>query len=314
MNVKRVGVGFLVLFFLLITLGFSAAESGQTMKSKFALGRYPDFKIGILANNFIKPLPLSKDNMMKIIDWASLNGLSWIEIRDPRADLTYMECQELAAYAVSRKIEIIYALNIGFLDPQFAEVFARGCANASLFAGPRVIRTSAPGPEFTADPKKAAWTKEEFDKLIQIANNAANTAKLVGLQLVIEHAFETMQGDGTTTFGMVEIQTMGNSNIGSQYDTANFFAVSRTPVSPEKAKSYYERFANKTYYVHIKTSNREHKVTDITSDNELDLGVIFDILAKARINYLALEINQQAKFEDCEKNLLKSLDYLKNKF
>ena len=81
------------------------------------------------------------------------------------------------------------------------------------------------------------------------------------------------------------------------------------------AKGYFEKFANKTYYAHIKTcDSKDHKVTDVIQDNELDLGVIFDILAKAKINYLAIEIPQQAKFEDVEKNLLKSVDYLKSKF
>jgi len=283
-------------------------------ESKIVLKKYPDFKIGILANNFIKPLPLTKDNMKKIIDWTSENGFAWMEIRDPRADLTYAECKELAAYAVSKKIEIIYALNIGFLDPQFNEVFYRGCANALLFPGPKVIRTSAPGPEFNADPKKSTWTKEEFDKLIAVANNAANTAKLVGLDLVLEHAFEAMQGDGVTSFGMVEIQTKGNTNIGSQYDTANFFAVTRAPVSPEAAKGYFEKFAKKTQYVHIKTCGKDNVVTDVITDNVLDLGVIFDIVAKAKINYLGIEIPQQAKFEDVQTNLRKSADYLERKY
>jgi len=283
-------------------------------KAKIVLKKYPDFKIGILANNFIKPLPLTKDNMKKVMDWTSENGFAWMEIRDPRADLTYAECKELARYAVSKKIEIIYALNIGFLDPQFNEAFYRGCANAALFPGPKVIRTSAPGPEFNADPKKSTWTAEEFDKLLGVANNAANVAKLLGLELVVEHAFEAMQGDGVSSFGMVEIQTKGNTNIGSQYDTANFFAVSRAPVSPEAAKGYFERFAKKTYYVHIKTCGKDNVVTNSITDHVLDLGVIFDILAKAKVNYLGIEIPQQAKFEDVQENLRKSAAYLKSKY
>ena len=291
-----------------------ATDIDAAPKAKIVLKKYPDFKIGILANNFIKPLPLTKDNMKKVMEWTSENGFAWMEIRDPRADLTYAECKELARYAVSKKIEIIYALNIGFLDPQFNEVFYRGCANAALFPGPKVIRTSAPGPEFNADPKKSTWTAEEFDKLMGVANNAANVAKLLGLELVLEHAFEAMQGDGVSSFGMVEIQTKGNTNIGSQYDTANFFAVSRAPVSPEAAKGYFERFAKKTYYVHIKTCGKDNVVTDSITDHVLDLGVIFDILAKAKVNYLGIEIPQQAKFDDVQANLRKSAAYLKSKY
>jgi sugar phosphate isomerase/epimerase len=293
---------------------FLVADVDAAPKAKIMLKGYPDFKIGILANNFIKPLPLTKDNMKKVMDWTSANGFAWMEIRDPRADLTYAECKELARYAVSKKIEVIYALNIGFLDPQFNEVFYRGCANAALFPGPKVVRTSAPGPEFNADPKKSAWTAEEFDKLIGVANNAANVAKLLGLDLVLEHAYEAMQGDGVSSFGMVEIQTKGNTNIGSQYDTANFFAVSRAPVSPEAAKGYFEKFAKKTQYVHIKTCGKDNVVTDSITDNVLDLGVIFDVLAKAKVRYLGIEIPQQAKFDDVQANLRKSAAYLQSKY
>jgi sugar phosphate isomerase/epimerase len=305
---------FVSLLIVILCGAFIVTDIEAAPKEKIVLKKYPDFKIGILANNFIKPLPLTKDNMKKIMDWTSENGFAWMEIRDPRADLTYAECKELAAYAVSKKIEIIYALNIGFLDPQFNEVFYRGCANALLFPGPKVIRTSAPGPEFNTDPKKSTWTKEEFEKLIAVANNAANVAKSLGLDLVVEHAFEAMQGDGVASFGMVEIQTLGNTNIGSQYDTANFFAVSRAPVSAEAAKGYFEKFANKTRYVHIKTCGKDNVVTDVITDNVLDLGVIFDIVAKAKINYLGIEIPQQAKFEDAQTNLRKSAAYLKSKY
>ncbi len=308
---KRIFVALIGIVFCGTVMAADVAAAG---KEKIVLKKYPDFKIGILANNFIKPLPLTKDNMKKIMDWTSANGFAWMEIRDPRADLTYAECKELAAYAAKKKIEIVYALNIGFLDPQFDEVFYRGCANALLFPGPKVIRTSAPGPEFNADPKKATWTREEFGRILTVANNAANMAKLTGLDLVIEHAFEAMQGDGATAFGMVELQTKGNSNIGSQYDTANFFAVSRAPVSADAAKGYFEKFAPKTRYVHIKTCGANNVVTDSITDNVLDLGAIFDIVAKAKIRYLAIEIPQQAKFEDVETNLKKSVAYLKSKF
>jgi sugar phosphate isomerase/epimerase len=290
------------------------ADLDAASTAKIVLKKYPNFKIGILANNFIKPLPLTKDNMKKIMDWTSENGFAWMEIRDPKADLTYAECKELAAYAVAKKIEIIYAMGIGFLDPQFDEAFYRGCANAALFPGPKIIRTSAPGPEFSADPKKSTWTKEEFDKLIGVANNAANVARLLGLKLVIEHAFEAMQGDGSSSFGMAEIQTKGNTNIGSQYDTANFFAVSRAPVSPEAAMGYFEKFAKKTHYVHLKTCGKDQVVTDSITDHIFDLGVLFDILAKVKCNYLGIEIPQKAKFEEVQENLRKSVSYLKSKY
>ncbi len=278
------------------------------------LSKYPTLKIGILANNFYKPLPLGKDNLKKIFDWAAANGFSWVEIRDANGSLSLTDCRDLAAYADSKGIEIVYALGIGFLDPNFDVAFIRGISNALQFKGPKVIRNSAPGPEFTADPAKSAWTKEEFDKLIAVASKAADDAKKVGLRLVLEHAFEAMKGDGVKAFGMTEIQTMGSANIGSQYDTANFFAVSRAPVGPVEAKAYFEKFAGKTGYAHLKTSGADHKVTPVLGDNELDFGVFFDICAKARIDYLAIELPPQESFDECAANLQKSVEYLKSRY
>jgi sugar phosphate isomerase/epimerase len=299
---------------LAFTPNLFAQKKGARVQ-KITFKRYPDLKLGFLANNFYKPLPLGKDNLKKIFDWAVANGFWWVEIRDNNADLSYADCKELAAYAASKKLEIVYAMGIGFLDPKFNECFYRGVANAALFKGPNVIRTSAPGPEFNADPKKSTWTKDEFATLLPIANNAANIAKLAGLQLVIEHAFEAMAGDGVNSFGMEEIQTMGNSNVGSQYDTANFFAVSRAPVDAESVRLYFEKFAKKTGYAHLKTSDPStHKVTNVLGDNELDFETIFDIFANAGINYVAIELPPQAKMEDVAANLKASVAYLESKF
>ncbi len=291
------------------------AQKKSAAVKKIVLPNHPNIKLGFLANNFYKPLPLGKDNLKKIFDWAAANGFWWVEIRDTNADLSYADCKELAAYAVSKKIEIVYAMGIGFLDPKFNECFYRGVANAALFTGPKVVRTSAPGPEFTADPKKSTWTKAEFDVLLPIANNAANVAKLAGMQMVLEHAFEAMAGDGETSFGMEEIQTMGNSNIGSQYDTANFFAVSRAPVDADTAQLYFEKFGKKTGYSHIKTSDAAtHKVTPVIQDNELDFQIVFDHYAQIGLDYVAIEIPPQAKFEDVAQNLKDSVAYLKSKY
>jgi len=287
---------------------------GAKPKKVIALKKYPDFKLGFLANNFVKALPPSKDNLKKIFDWASAQGFSWVELRDAKGTLTYEEAKELAAYAAAKNIEVIYSFQIGLLDPKFNEIFYRACANAALFRGPRVIRTVVAGPEFQADPNKATWTKEEFDKLLDIANNAANIAKLMGLQFVVENTYESMQGNGTTTFGIADLFMKGNGNIGSQYDAANFFTLTRTRLTPEVAKGYFEKHANRTYYMHVKTSTKEHKSPAILSDSELDFGVIFDSLTKAKVRYLAVELPPQERFEDCANNLIKSIDYLKSKY
>ena len=65
---------------------------------------------------------------------------------------------------------------------------------------------------------------------------------------------------------------------------------------------------------HAKSSSKEHKSTDILEENELPFNVIFPLLSKDKVNYLALELNQQSKLEDCQSNLLKSIQFLKNNY
>ena len=115
--------------FLCVTLLGSSALAAD----KIVLKKYPDLKMGFLNVNFIKQWPLGVESAKKVIDFASEQGFSWIELRDPFATLTLAECKELATYAKQRDIEVAYAMNVGLLDPNFWEVFSRGLANAAVF-------------------------------------------------------------------------------------------------------------------------------------------------------------------------------------
>jgi sugar phosphate isomerase/epimerase len=281
---------------------------------KIVLKKYPDMKIGFTTQNFLKPLPVSLDNAMKLITWASDQGFAWIELRDPSADLTLAECKHLASYAREKKLEVAYALQVGLMDPAFWETFYRGVANAAVFDGPKTFRTLASGGEFAANPKKKAWTLGELYTVVMTANEAANIAKSMGIQYVAENAREPLKGDSITSFGTTEFFANGNSNLGWQMDTANFFSVSRVHTRPEDAKAFLEKYIDKLYYVHIKSSSKEHKSTNVLEENELPFDTILAILSKNKVHYLAIELNQQPKLEDCQDNLMKSVEFLKKNY
>ena len=286
---------------------------GAFAADKIVLPKYPELKIGFLNVNFIKQWPLGMENAKKSIDFANQNGFAWIEIRDPFAMLKLSECRELAAYAKAKGIEVAYAMNIGLLDSNFWEVFSRGLANAAVFEGPRTIRTAGPGMEFVNNEKKTHWTFAELQKAVETANQAANLAKMVGLQYVVENGVEALKGDGVSTFGTVELFGNANSNLGFQLDTGNFFIVSRVFSKPEDALAFIDKYGARTGYMHLKTS-KDHKIQMVIGDNELDFDKIFAVAAKNKMLYVGFELDQPPTLDEAVQNHLKSITYLKEKF
>ncbi|MCX5733796.1 MAG: TIM barrel protein [candidate division NC10 bacterium] len=305
---KRMSV-LITLFLCVALLGSSALAA-----DKIVLKKYPDLKMGFLNVNFIKQWPLGVESAKKVIDFANEQGFWWIEIRDPYATLTLAQDKELAVYAKQRDIEVAYAMNIGLLDPNFMEVFSRGLANAAVFDGPRTIRTAGPGLEFGNDPKKTFWTYLEIRRAISVANQAANMAKALGLQYVVENGVEPIKGDGMGYYGTVELFAGVNSNVGFQLDTGNFFCVSRVWTKPADAQAFIEKYAARMGYMHLKTSSPNHMVQQVLADNELDFDIIFAIASKAKMPYVGFELDQPATLEQAIENHKKSVEYLKGKF
>lgn len=283
-------------------------------EKQVVLNKYPQLKIGFTTTNFLKFLPVSLDNVKKMVDLASDMGFPWIELRDPSATLTYGECKQLAAYAENKKIEIGYALQVGLLDPTFWEIFSRGVANAKVFKGPRTIRTLAAGGEFGANPKKTAWNLDEFYKVVKRADKAGNMASTKGLRYVAENSFEVIKGDGLASFGLTEFFANANSNVYWQFDTANFFAVSRVYTPPEAARTFLEKHAKRMPYIHAKTSSPEHKALPYLTDNELDFGIIFEAMIKNKSYYVAIELVPGNTYEETVANHKKSVEYLLKKY
>ncbi len=307
---KRALVIGAILLFVAAVLGSSAMAA-----DKFVVQKYPTLKWGFLNANFAKPWPLGPESAKKSIDLAAELGFSWIEVRDPFGTLKLDECKALAAYADSKGIEIGYAMNVGPLDPNFWEAFSRGLANAAVFAkGPRAMRTAAAGLEFVADEKKTHWNFQEIQKLVATANQAANLARMMGVEYVVENGASALKGDGATTFGMVELFGMANSNLGFHLDTGNFFIGSRVYPKPEDAQAFVEKYGSRMGYVHLKGATADHKTQAVLAGNPLDFDAVFAIAAKNNRPYIALELDPLASLDEGIANHKKSIEYLKGKF
>jgi sugar phosphate isomerase/epimerase len=255
------------------------------------------------------------DNIKQMLDFADRQGFSFIEIRDPDASLTLRECEELAIYASQKDVEVIYAMASGLLNPDYWEIFSRAIANASIFNGPKVVRTGVCGVEFLNDKKKQYWTSVEFAMIVKNANKAASIAKISGLQFLIENGWEGLQGDGVTTFGTRELFSSNgvNENVGLQLDVANFFCSSRVPSKPDDVKMFVANSSSKIGYTHLKTS-KDHKPQQVLDGNELSFEIFFDLLQKQDKNYIVIELSQSTVLADVYENHIQSVDYLKKNY
>ena len=287
----------------LLALAFS--HGAIAADKPLSMAKYPTLKIGFTSAHFLKFLPVSLENVKTLIDYAKQQKLSFVEVRDPVATLSLKEAQAIAAYAAKKNIELIYAVNVGLMDPNFQEVYSRAIANAKAFGGSAVVRAAANGKEFDPDTKKW-WTAEEFATLVKIGNQAADQAKAFGLQFIVENGREGLQGDGQTTFGFADLfgDKGFNRNVGWQLDTANFFCVSREPADPQAVKAFFIKNAAKVGYMHLKTSV-QHVCQQALSDHELPFDAFFGPSAKVNMPYIAIELDA---------GKIGTLDELKGKF
>ena len=279
------------------------------------LSKYPQIKVGFTSWNFSRQMPVNVANAKKWLDYAADNGFAWMELRDPAASLSLADCKDIAAYARQRKVEVVYAIAVGPLDGNYWETFSRAVANAGTFDGPRVVRTSLPGQEFATDPKKTAWTKAEFSRVVDNVNRAADTAKMFGLQHAVENSSEILKGDGDSSFGTTEFLAAVNRNAGWQIDVANFFVNARVPVKAEDVRAFLDKFAERLVYAHIKTATPDNKPAPaLGNTNPLPFDAVFQAMAKTKTPYVAIEVPQPDSLDALYANMKQSVDFLRRNY
>ena len=302
-------------FSLLFVGVFAFVTQAVAADKPIRLAHYPELKIGFTSQNFSKWLPPNAENLKTIIDFASKKGFAFIELRDPKAELSLEDAQAVARYAKKKKVDVIYAMGVGALDDNYFEAFSRGLANAIALGGPKMVRTGANGNEMNVDPKKQYWTAEEFAKLVHNLNLAGNTAKAHGMTLYVENANEGLKGDGVANFGIVDLfgPKGVNANVGFQLDMANFFCVSRVENAPADVQAFFEANVARMGYSHLKTSIA-HKPQTFLNGNELPFEVYFAALARQGKAYVAIEHANADNLDEAYKNHQKSIDYLLKTF
>ena len=310
-NAMKKGKLFILIQLIVVNLILLIMTNCSTQKKKIVFTNYSNFKLGFTTQNFIGCLPVTPENTKMLLDYAANKGFSFIELRDPDAILTFEECSDIANYAREKEIEMAYSNQRGLLDPDFWNIFKKGVKNASAFTGPKTIRATLSGKNFTEDPGKVEFTRDEFTKSVEIANQAAQMAGEQGMQFVIENGNELFIESIDSIYGFESFFKQVNPNVDWQFDTGNPFANKNTYVNPDSVKQYLERHARQIKYDHLKSA-QNYKAQKILCKNDLDFNDIIKILSANNINFISIELLVDSVKNTVFENMDKSLDYLRS--
>ncbi len=264
----------------------------------------PPIAWGFTSQNFLGFIPPSLDAARSFLSDARLQGLQWIELRDPDAVLSLADCQELAAYAKLLGLEVNYSAQRGLLAGDLSVILPRAIANTACFNGPRTLRILA-----LRGSDAYGWTDDEFAAVLKQAKQAASMAAKQGVSLSIENADVALFGKSGAYRGMDDFFSQLDESILWQLDTANLF-LGPVAVSPNQAAAFIQRFASRVSYLHLKTAGAKTALP-ILADNPLAFGSILNLLAEHKRLYVVIELASDESPAAIKTNFQNGLLYLR---
>jgi len=297
---------FLTILFLIYSCDMKKEKKLLSFKD------YPNLKLGFSTQNFMKSMPLGVENLEEIIKYAAHEGYSFIELRDPEADLSLKECEKLAEIAESNDIEVIYEINTNLLAPDFLSIFNKALENTAVFQYPGIIRTIISTSEFASDENKKGWTEQELNQIVELADTCGKLAHERNLKFIVENANEAFFGKDTLYYGFADFFDR-TEHIGLQFDTANPFQnASRAKSNPDQVEKYLSTITERWLTTHLK-SGKDGVFQPVLEDNPLDLGKVLSLMSANNITYVAFELASVSDKKECFDNHSKSIDYLVEK-
>lgn len=271
--------------------------------------KYPGVKLGFSTQNFLTSMPVGVDNLKEIIDYASTEGYTFIELRDPSAELTPVDCKVLASHAKEKNMEVIYEIHKDLFNPDFITVFNRAVTNTIIFGKPGILRSILSWSEFVEDEGKTGWTQEELDFMTNLADSCAGIAKAQNVQLILENIIEPWFGN-EGGFGLSDFFG-ATSEVGLQFDTANPFLPScRGMADPEKVAKHLGQISGRWFTTHLK-SGKDGAFQPVLTENPMSYTRIFGLMSEHGITYAALELTGVQDKQQCFDNHAASIEYLR---
>ncbi len=280
--------------------------------SKHTFTNFPHLKLGFTTHNFTATTPVTEEEIVKFVDYAVENGFSWFELRDPHATLSLEECDKISTYAKKREVEIAYSNQRSFLDPDFFDIYQKGVENATLFAGPNIIRGHISGKLFDENPGKIGLNAEEFEEIINIVRKASTLAHKKGLSILVENGAEAFFIEDESIFGTAHFLDATQGIVDFQLDTANAFSGNKPYPNPDRLLDFVEKNISRLKYIHLKSS-KDGDALPYLQDSELDYERLFSMMSRAGIPYIAIELATVDSLEEVMHNHEKSILYLKEK-
>lgn len=291
----------------LITMIYSCQ---QTEDNKLSFANYDNLKLGFTTQNFINAITPSETSAKLFIDYAFENGYSWIELRDPDAELTFDECKYIAQYADLKNIEIAYCNQRSFLDTDFFKIFQKGVKNATAFKkGPKTIRALISGDLFNENPGKVALTKDEFDRLVAIAKKAAKIAKENGLTLVVENGAELIYTDGES-YGTQAFLDATDELVYLQPDVGNPFSGDKKHLTNEELQKFISDNISKIKYLHLKSAIDGNPLPYLDK-YAMDYDQLFSTMSANEATYITIELHALDNEDEVYNNQKRSIEFLK---
>jgi sugar phosphate isomerase/epimerase len=300
-----------MVFLLAVALVMVACNTRPEKKS-LVFKDYPNLKIGISTQNFLKALPLNVAGLTEVIDYASNEGYQFVEIRDQFVDLTNDDCKALAAVALEKKVDVIYVFNKNPLDTGYYRSFNKALANVMVFKGPGILRTLSSKSEFDTDPLKKGWTKEEFARLCRVSDSCALICKSKNIRFVFENSNEAFFGDSLTYFGLTDVLS-GTTNVGLQLDIGNLFrTTARVQNNPENVIRYLTVIGDRWVETHLKTVIGG-EVQPVLTDNPLPVEKVIELMGKTNVQFVTIELPALENKQQCIDNHSISIKFLRDK-
>ena len=330
------------------TLFVLLLASCRQQPQRLSFTKYPDLQIGFSTQNFQKALPVNVPNLMDFIDYASTEGYQFIELRDNLATLTPEECTQLGDHAKSKKIDVIYEIQVNPLDTTFAKVFDKALANTLLFPGPGILRSLVSQSEFDADSTKKGWSKDELTRLAHLLDSCAAIAKEKKVQLIVENMNEPFFGDSSaatsstpastttapasatsipasatsasasTTAAPTPVYGLNNlftstTIVGLQYDIGNAFRnSSRKKADPAQVAQWLPTLGPRWVTSHLKTLQQGTSQPFLT-DNPMPVEEVVRLMGQQHAKYATIELLPVTDKQACYDNHAKSIRFLKDR-
>lgn len=300
---------FILLTFSVLLISCNSSSARKTLTYK----NYPNLKMGFSTQNFMKAMPLNVESLSELIEYASVEGYQFIEIRDDLAKLTAADCKALADLAANKKIEVIYEIHKNLLDTGYFKVFERGLANTLFFPVPGIIRTVISKTEFDADQNKKGWTNEELSQITRISDSCAIIARSKNIKFIVENLNESFFGD-SDYFGLSDF--FSNTAVtGFQLDLGNpYRSLVRVKADPLKVEEYLSAMGNRWVTTHLKTVlNTGGEMQPFLTDNPMSVEKVVELMGKQNVLYGALELAAVADKQQCFANHAKSIQFLRDR-